>query len=188
MSTIPSFPASYDPKNPPACNMTFVDEFSAGVWDWIHGLIEFAIRDHDFSLDGFTMSDQPYKRHLDLMAAAEDDEERRALLVRPADCKSCQYLGCYAWCSPRFCRLCQADDDNRRRTLRSSSHMKSDASVRKGRHLQYNSTDYDLLGLKISEIVTSEAREYLQNYGEAEYACMGTASALGIAVWFIPYQ
>jgi hypothetical protein len=106
MSTIPQFPSSYDPNNPPTCNMTFVEEFSAGVWDWIHGLIEFAIRDHDFTLESITTSDQPYQRHLEILDAAKDDKELRALTARPSDCKTCQYLGCFAWCSPRFCRLC----------------------------------------------------------------------------------
>ncbi len=185
MTTVPFFNGPYNTANPPACNVTFLDEFSSGVWDWIHGLIEFAIRNNDFQLDGFTMSDAPYTRYLELVASAKDDEERRILATVAANtCKTCKYLGCYVWCSPRFCNLCSNDDDNRRR-LRSSS-----SSTEQQRKLQDNSTavDYTELGTKISGIVTTEAREYLLAYPPAQYACMGVASGLQIVVTFIPYS
>jgi hypothetical protein len=154
MSTIPQFPSSYDPFNPPTWNMTFVEEFSAGVWDWIHGLTEFAIRDHDFTLESFAMSDQPYQRHLEILDAAKDDKELRALTARPSDCKTCQYLGCFARCSPRFCWFYANDDDNRRRLLLASSNISpSDLESSRKRHLQFNNTEFDLLGTKISVIV-----------------------------------
>jgi hypothetical protein len=98
MTTVPFFNGPYNTAHPPACNVTFLNAFSSGVWDWIHGLIEFAIRNNDFQLDGFTMSDAPYTRYLELLASAKDDEERRVLATVAANtCKTCKYLGCYVW-------------------------------------------------------------------------------------------
>lgn len=181
MATVPFFSKPYNLTNPPLCNVTFLGEFSSGVWDWIHGLIEFAIRANDFSLDQFTMSDQPYARYLELLEGAKDEEERKLIVAAANTCKTCKYLGCYVWCSPRFCTLCPTDDDDRRRNLRSAS--------RGSRQLQNNATaiDYNLLALKISDIVTGEARQYLQAYDPRQYACMGVASGLQIIVTFIPY-
>jgi hypothetical protein len=48
--------------------------------------------------------------------------------------------------------------------------------------------DYHLLALKVSDIVTSEAQEFLYNYDPEEYACMGVVSGLQIDFQFIPFQ
>lgn len=182
MTTIPFFSVPVNATDPPRCDGLFLEEFSSSVWNWIHGLIEFTLRENDFELDQFTMVDQPYTRHLELLESGKTGEvEHRALVTAPASCKTCQYLACYTWCSPRMCLLCSADDDSRRRNLRSSI-----GGQRRKVHDSITSIDYNLLGLRISEIITGEVRQFLQSYDPAHYGCMGVANGLKVIVAFIP--